>query len=197
MKVLKIFLILVLLSGILCYVYVNRKKLIALIRSFRDEKSQLIPPIRQITASEEGKAFIFYADNFQGLYETLYKASQGVISAERMKNVLTEWDIRMGNISQAPASLSQWWSTLIAGYDSSTGEELQSRAQLIFQMIQSSGIVRDEKKEFIAADDITMYYQTLEGALLTPGQKIRVESPCWFLPGNPVRIIEKGLCEIL
>lgn len=197
MKVIKIFLILVLLSGILCYVYVNRKKLIALIRSFRDEKSQLIPPIRQITASEEGKAFIFYADNFQGLYETLYKASQGVISAERMKNVLTEWDIRMGNISQAPASLSQWWSTLIAGYDSSTGEELQSRAQLIFQMIQSSGIVRDEKKEFIAADDITMYYQTLEGALLTPGQKIRVESPCWFLPGNPVRIIEKGLCEIL
>jgi len=197
MKVIKIFLILVLLSGILCYVYVNRKKLIALIRSFRDEKSQLIPPIRQITASEEGKAFIFYADNFQGLYETLYKASQGVISAERMKNVLTEWDIRMGNISQAPASLSQWWSTLIAGYDSSTGEELQSRAQLIFQMIQSSGIVRDEKKEFIAADDITMYYQTLEGSLLTPGQKIRVESPCWFLPGNPVRIIEKGLCEIL
>lgn len=197
MRVVKIFLILVLLSGIICCVYLNRKKLIALIRSFRDEKVQPKPPIRLITASEEGKAFIFYADNFQGLYETLYKASQGVISVERMKNVLTEWDIRMGNISQAPACLSQWWSTLIAGYESSTGEDLQSRARRVFQMIQSSGIVRDEKKEFIAADDITMYYQTLEGALLTPGQKVRVESPCWFLPGNPVRIIEKGLCEIL
>lgn len=147
--------------------------------------------------TEVCQAFLLYADNFQGLLETMYKASVDSISHERMKNVLMEWDIRMGNIAQSPICLRSWWATVIVGYESLTDKELQGRARSVVQMILSSGIVRDDKTEIVAVEDTGLYYQHVDGETWSVGQKLSVESPCWYLSSSPVRIIEKGYCRTL
>lgn len=143
------------------------------------------------------KAYLMYADNFQGLYEPMYKASIGAISQERVMNVLREWNIRMSRIINIPIELKGWWSTIIADIDVLPYSELQMRSREIIKMIEGCGIVRDNRSEFIADNDTNQYYQNDDCGKFVTGQKLRVETPCWYLPCNPVRIIEKGYCEIL
>lgn len=187
--------IVALLLGTAYLAYVNRKQLLRILRPQQEKK-----PKRRETGNamtEVCQAFLMYADNFQGLLETMYKASVGVISEERKRNVLREWDIRMKNIAQAPIGLKSWWSTVIADCETMSDKELLERAQQIIQIIQSCGIVRDDRSEIVAEEDTGIYYQHATGNKLISGQTLRIESPCWYLPCKPVRIIEKGYCEIL
>ena len=64
-------------------------------------------------------------------------------------------------------------------------------------MIKKCGIIRDDRKELIVREDTSMYYQQSNGVPLNIGKQIRVESPCWYLPTTPVRVLEKGYCEIV
>ena len=187
--------IVALLLGTAYLAYVNRKQLLRILRPRQEKK-----PKRRETGNamtEVCQAFLMYADNFQGLLETMYKASVGAISEERKRNVLREWDIRMKNISQIPIGLKSWWSTVIVDCETLSDKELQERAQQVVQMILSCGIVRDEQTEMVAQEDTSMYYENSDGCKLVAGQKLRIESPCWYLPGNPVRIIEKGYCGMI
>lgn len=140
--------------------------------------------------------FLMYADSFQGLYETMYQVSVGSISTERMSNALIEWDVRMSSIAHIPTPLRSWWSTIIINHDHLSNLEMQKRACNLIEMIKSSGIIRDSQNEFIAQQDTNMYYQTSDGTTWSLGQKLCIDSPCWYLPSTPVRIIEKGYCEI-
>ena len=141
------------------------------------------------------QSFLIYSDNFQGLYETMYKASIGSISFERKNNVFKEWDLRMCNIGQVPIELKSWWATIMAHCEKLTDEEIQKRAQLIVNMIFTAGIVRDGEKELIATRDTVLYYDSSDEVRWNAGQKLIVETPCWYLPSSPVRIIEKGYCK--
>ena len=143
------------------------------------------------------ESFLMFANNFQGVYEPMYKASVGGISLERMRNVLRTWDIRMGNICQPPICLRCWWATVVADSDTLAVQDLQERCQQVVQMILESGIVRDDKNEFVASTDTGVYYQELDNRKIERGQNLRVDSPCWYLPSNPIRIIEKGYCELI
>ncbi len=147
--------------------------------------------------TEVCKAFLMYANDFQGVYEPMYQASVGAISFERMRNVLKEWNIRMGNIGQPPICLKSWWLTMVADCDTLTAKELQARCQQVIQMILASGIIRDDQTEIMAKTETGMYYQKSNNISIESGQKLRIESPCWYLPSNPVRIVEKGYCEII
>lgn len=187
--------IVALLLGAAYLAYANRRRLMRLLRSQQRQK-----PMRQFKAGDAMtavcQAFLLYADNFQGLFEPMYKASLGTISRERMCNVLKEWDIRMGSIAQTPICLRSWWATVISHIDALTDKDLQGRAQIVVQMIRLCGIVRDDRTEIEVKDDTGMFYQQSEGGKMLAGQKLRIESPCWYLPGMPIRIIEKGYCGI-
>lgn len=189
--------IVALLLGTAYIAYTNRKRLLNLFVSGKNKK-----PRKQVretgnAMTEVCQAFLMFADNFQGLFETMYKASIGSISHERMRNVLQEWDIRMGNITQSPICLRSWWATIIADSDNLTDKELQGRARSVVQVILSSGIVRDDRTEIVATEDTGMYYEYADGEKWSVGKKLSVESPCWYLPSSPVRIIEKGYCKTL
>lgn len=187
--------IVVLLLGTAYWAYANRRRLKRFLKPEQNKE-----PMRKVKTSdallEVCKAFLLYADNFQGLFEPMYKASVGSISYERMSNVLKEWDIRMGSIAQTPICLRSWWTTVIANLGTLTDKELQDRAQMVVQMIRLCGIVRDDRTEIEVKDDTGMFYQQSEGGKMVAGQKVRIESPCWYLPGMPIRIIEKGYCGI-
>lgn len=189
--------IVALVLGTAYIAYANRKRLLKLLVFGKDKKPMKREKETSNAMTEVCQAFLMYADNFQGLFETMYKASIGSISHERMRNVLQEWDIRMGNIAQAPIGLRSWWATIIADSNQLTDRELQGRARNVAQMILSCGIVRDDRAEVVAAEDTGMYYQHIDGGKWNVGQKLSVESPSWYLPSNPVRIIEKGYCKIL
>lgn len=188
--------IVALVLGTAYIAYTNRKRLLNFL-SGRNEKPRKREKETSNAMKEVCQAFLMYADNFQGLFETMYKASVGSISHERTRNILREWDIRMGNITQAPIGLTSWWATVIVDDDKLTDKELQNRAQGVVQMILSCGIVRDDRTEFMAVEDTGMYYQRIDGDKWNVGQKLCVESPSWYLPSNPVRIIEKGYCRTL
>lgn len=167
-----------------------------------NQESEPEPPQKKKNNPEDamkelGRAFLRYADNFQGLYEPMYKASIGAISFERMRNVLTEWDIRIGNIGNIPISLKSWWSTVWTDNGKISDEKLQERAQEVIRMISSSGIIRDDRTELTAEADTDRFYQPSSDEKWTEGQKLRVETPCWYIQTTPVRIIEKGYCIII
>lgn len=184
--------------GCASVLYFNKERLRGLLTSLRKSKdSQATKEQSGDAINEVYKDFLMYADNFEGLYEPLYKASVGSISLERMKNLLTEWNIRMENIQGAPVGLRYWWSTIIDRKNELSYNELQTCSKKIIQMIRNCGIIRDEASEIIAQDDTNLYYQHIDDLKFETGQKLHVESPCWYLPSNPVRIIEKGFCEIL
>lgn len=142
-------------------------------------------------------AFVEYAENFSGLYETMYKASIGTISMERKRNLLTEWDLRMDNLVKAPGCLKGWWASVVIDKDSLTDEELQHCAQQILDMVLACKIVRDQRNELVADADTAQYYLCEDGSSWEVGQKLRVKSPCWYIPCSPPRILEKGYCEIV
>lgn len=189
--------IVAILCGTAFVLYRNREKLLVVFSGKRmDVSKKRRTPSLSNAMQEVCKAFLGYADNFQGLYEPLYKAARGTISQERKSNVLTEWNIRMNNISQPPIGLKSWWGTIVADWATLSDHQLQERAAQILEMIKACGIVRDDRNMLTAKSDTTLYYQNSEGKTWSVGQELVVESPCWYVQSNPVRIIEKGYCEI-
>lgn len=180
-------------------VYANRKRLQNLFGTRKNNTvngrvggNDIVDPMSGVY-----KNFILYADIFQGLYEPMFKASVGSISQERIKNVFAEWNIRMKGINNISIELRGWWSTIIDDKITLTSNELQKRAEQVVNMIENCCILRDERSELVADNNTNMYYQHVDGIMFEQGQKLRVESPCWYMPTNPVRIIEKGYCELL
>ena len=155
----------VLLGGA-CLVYANKDKLFRRFISHKPEEDK--------SSQEKGgtgvlkevcQSFIMYSDVFQGLYEPMFKASLGRLSFERMRNVLTEWDIRVKSIGNAPVSLCEWWATVVADIDVLPNKEMQARAVMTMQMIDNCGIVRDNKTDFVADDETCRYYQHVDGLI--------------------------------
>lgn len=180
-------------------VYANRKRLQNLFGTRKNNTlngrvggNDIVDPMSGVY-----KNFILYADIFQGLYEPMFKASVGSISQERIKNVFAEWNIRMKGINNISIELRGWWSTIIDDKITLASNELQKRAEQVVNMIENCCILRDERSELVADNNTNLYYQHVDGIMFEQGQKLRVESPCWYMPTNPVRIIEKGYCELL
>lgn len=180
-------------------VYANRKRLQNLFGTRKTDTvngrvggNDIVDPMSGVY-----KNFILYADIFQGLYEPMFKASVGSISQERIKNVFAEWNVRMKGIKNISIELRGWWSTIIDDKITLTSNELQKRAEQVVNMIENCCILRDERSELVADNNTNLYYQHVDGIMFEQGQKLRVESPCWYMPTNPIRIIEKGYCELL
>ena len=103
----------------------------------------------------------------------------------------------MKGIKNIPIELRGWWSTIIDEKVILNADELQKRAGQVVSMIENCGILRDEKTELVADKNTNLYYQHVDGIMFELEQRLMVESPCWYMPTNPVRIIEKGYCELI
>lgn len=196
MSALKTLFTIAVMGGSAYLAYTHRDKILELIQTIKKSrcKNPQIPEKPHAAIDEVCTAFLTYADRFEGLYEPLYKASLSSISQERMGNVLNEWRIRISSIGESiPSCLKSWWISVAE----EQGLSLQERAQKIIGMVFSCRIVRDGRKEFTAQEDITRFYQEADGKPLGKGVRLRVVSPCWYVSGDPVRILEKGFCEIL
>lgn len=193
----KAFALVIILCGVAYVVYHNRLKIRKFVRQCLKKKSQETPVLANAAMMDVCNAFIAYASNFQGVFEPMFKASQGIISKERKYNTLAEWNIRMKNINKAPACLKGWWATVVAGKETLSDEELRVRASMVMKMLITAGIVRDDRKTLEVMADTSLYYQSYDNVSWNVGQELRIESPCWYLPCSPVRILEKGYCEII
>lgn len=165
-----------------------------------DEKSdepKRIDSDKGVAGSKASLEFLMYADNFSGLYETMYKVSKGRLSDERMKNVLTQWSIRMDNIPNMPSDLKKWHAESGLIQLITSRADMQECAQKIMWLVDKSGIKRDSSIDFKAGADISLYYQDDDDKNLSAGMEVRVCSPCWYLSSEPVRIIEKGTCTTI
>lgn len=193
----KAFALVVILCGATYVVYKNRVRIRKFVKRYLDKKHAKNHIFANNAMTDVCNAFIIYASNFQGIFEPMFKASQGIISKERKYNTLVEWNIRMDNISKAPVCLTGWWATVIAGKETLSDEELQCRASMVMEMLAAAGIVRDDRQTLVTMADTSMYYQSSDNLSWTVGQELRIESPCWYIPCSPVRILEKGYCEII
>lgn len=187
----------IVLLGTVGLVYYNRERLKRILSGDLEKNPQKNPKMAMNAMGEVCETFLLFADNFQGIYEPMYQASLGKISFERKLNVLVEWDIRMNNIGKLPVTLKSWWSTIVANLSSLSSDELQQRTSSVIEMIKSCNIIRDDKTELTVSENTLLYYQRSDGGALVAGQKVRVETPCWYLNSTPVRILEKGYCETL
>lgn len=189
--------VITLLLGAAYVLYINKDKILRFVKSQKEGSTKAKEIHYTDAMTEVYKSFLVYANNFQGLFEPMYKASNGVISRERINNLFLEWDIRMDGVSSPHFSLSSWWSTIMLDLDRLSDIELYERAKSVIQMIKSCGIIRDDRQMLVASDDTNLYYQPYDGKSVKTGDKIRVVSPCWYMKTSPVRIIEKGFCETL
>lgn len=187
-----LFVIITLVLCVVILVYVGRKRIAAFLKH-KQSKNEIADEVD----IRVGQDFLACADSFEGLYEPMYNASLSSISQERMINVLREWNIRMNNNVGVTKCLTDWWSSVYSDLTGKSKDELQVIAQKVIQMIHSAGIIRDNREQFIAGSDICLFYQHVDDKSLEAGQRIRIDSPCWYIQCTPVRIIEKGYCEII
>lgn len=183
--------------GGICFLYLNRKRLVRRLSSIKGKNAGKASRNHHDAMSDVYSAFLVYADVFQGLYEPMYKASKGLVSRDRIQNVLSEWNIRMDGIPNIPIGLKGWWFTIVANQETLSYTGLQQQSQKVMQMIENCGIIRDDQSDLVAENDTSLYYQHIDGVVFEVGQKLQVESPCWYMQTSPVRIIEKGYCVIV
>lgn len=198
-------------AGAAVVIYKLKDRIKGMIKEFRDSKPVTTTPVYDVRSDEpkqtdsdgdlaDSKAspeFLMYADNFSGLYEKMCKVSEGILSDERMKNILTQWRIRMDNIPNMPSDLKKWRAESGLTQLFSSRAAMQECAQKIMRLVDKSGIKRDSRIDFKSGEDISLYYQDDDDKDLSAGMKVRVCSPCWYLPSEPVRIIEKGICTTI
>ena len=141
-------------------------------------------------------AFLPFANNFDGVYEPLFRGAHGRLRRERMLNTINQWKIRMQKPVGTSTDLNAWWKTVVENVDCLHDEALQQRMKDILEFIEQAGIVRDNHDVFIATEDTTIFYQCADEQQILSGASLQVESPCWYLHTTPPRIVEKGFCNI-
>lgn len=178
--------------GSVYYIYVNRERI-------RRKLKDLCSKHNGCDLSDQVEmgafsAFLPYANDFDGLYEPLYKGAKGLRNKERMLNTFNEWSLRMRKVCIASPELYSWWNSVVADLDALDEKALQARLGVVLDMLQKVGIVRDSRSELIADKVTSLYYLEVDDETWSTGEKLVVDSPCWYLPTTPPRIIEKGYC---
>jgi hypothetical protein len=102
--------------------------------------------------------------------------------------------LRIQKVCRTSPELNSWWNVVVANLDSLDEKAIQARMGMIADLLQNGGIVRDNRSELVADDETSLYYMEVDDEVWSVGDKLKVDSPCWYLPTTPPRIIEKGYC---
>ena len=182
----------IVVCGSAYYLYVNRKHLKKKLKGLCSEEHQFVSLCH---ADEQVfNAFLPYANEFDGLYEPLFKGAKGLRNKERMLNTINEWSLRIKKVCRTSPELNSWWDSIVAHIDTLDEKAIQARMGMITDFLQNVGIVRDSRSELIADEETSLYYMEVDDEVWSVGDKLYIDSPCWYLPTTPPRIIEKGYC---
>jgi len=182
----------IVICGSAYYLYVNRRQIKKKLKGLRSKEHYIIA-LRHAD-DQVFNAFLPYANDFDGLYEPLFKGAKGLRNKERMLNTINEWSLRIQKVCCTSPELNSWWNVVVANLDSLDEKAIQARMGMIADLLQNGGIVRDNRSELVADDETSLYYMEVDDEVWSVGDKLKVDSPCWYLPTTPPRIIEKGYC---
>jgi len=182
----------IVICGSAYYLYVNRRQIKKKLKGLRSKEHYIIA-LRHAD-DQVFNAFLPYANDFAGLYEPLFKGAKGLRNKERMLNTINEWSLRIQKVCRTSPELNSWWNVVVANLDSLDEKAIQARMGMIADLLQNGGIVRDNRSELVADDETSLYYMEVDDEVWSVGDKLKVDSPCWYLPTTPPRIIEKGYC---
>ena len=182
----------IVICGSAYYLYANRRQLKKKLKSLCSKKHDIIALSHADV--QVFNAFLPYANDFDGLYEHLFKGAKGLRNKERMLNTINEWSLRIKKVCRTSPELNGWWDVVVANLETLDEKAIQARMGMITDMLQNGGIVRDKRSELIADEETSLYYMEVDDEVWSVGDKLKVDSPCWYLPTTPPRIIEKGYC---
>lgn len=174
------------------YIYSRREQLKKKIINARQKRGKHTS-IKEAEA-EVIKAYLPHANSFDGLYEPLYKGAKGLRNKERMLNTLNEWSIRMRSVARESPELRSWWDAVVSDVNNLDVETIQTRMNVVLALLKKGGVIRDSRSELVADEDTSLYYTEADDEIWSVGDKLKVDSPCWYLLTTPPRIIEKGYC---
>lgn len=143
------------------------------------------------------KEFEPHAENFEGLFEPIVKIVNNTFSKERIVNTLEEWDIRISNLPGNNTEIKKWWENEIYNgtpFNSVSRKSLIKKTKKIQHFLLGNGVIRDNRTNFTATSDMNIYYQTNDLEDLEIGEEYTIETPCWYIPYSPDRVIEQGYC---
>lgn len=113
-----------------------------------------------------------------GTYGSLYRASELM---KRSESLLTDMYERISYID-GNEELKGFWN-----------KHRNNPAALLY-LIESAGVVRDNREYIIADKDTKKYYSVVGNEKIVPGEKYSVVDPCWT---NGDVVLEKGLIELI
>ena len=184
MFLLKLILILIVLAGIL-FVWLFRDETLSWAK---DLWSAILERIRAWFYVEpmalgnsgtdralERRQFIAVQEKFFGIYENLYLVAQA--GGDTPQCNLTDWDIRMEELSGAPDLVRLW-------------KALRGHPAEFLAFVMDCGVQRDGRKTIEAGSETRYSYFLSDGTPLEPGRTYAVLLPCWK---NGTVLLERGI----
>lgn len=148
-------------------------------------------------ASRVEREFADRADRFGGLYESLHMACTVARDADECREVLSEWEVRLTNISGE--ALQQKWRDVVREATGLSefggGEAANDEAVFLLgarwrELLSSWGMERDERTTFVLEEDEKRRYRISGDRQV--GEQLEVELPCWTYKGE---VIERGIAR--
>ena len=127
--------------------------------------------------------------HFIGLYEPIYQISIG--NMRNKTNTFGEWQLRIVNLGE-PTEFSRRFSKKFAKYENWNDDEYQKNAKYLLSIFAKAGIQRDSRTEFVADENIDLFYSTLDGRDIQPGETVHVLRGNWTLAD---KILDLGVLE--
>jgi hypothetical protein len=128
-----------------------------------------------------------HAKAFIGLYEPMRMIRDGELKLSQ--GVFADWDVRVGNIDDAPA-LARYWNEVFAGFKSWNEVVYTKMAGELLEFAKAAGIIRGEEAEVIVDRSVLQRYYAKDGVYIERGAKVKVETPYWIVGDT---VLEKGI----
>jgi len=128
-----------------------------------------------------------HAKAFIGLYEPMRMIRDGELKLSQ--GVFADWDVRVGNIDDAPA-LTRYWNDVFAGFESWNEAVYAKMASELLEFAKKAGINQGEETQVVVDRSVLQRYHAKDGVYIERGATVKVETPCW-IAGDTV--LEKGI----
>lgn len=151
----------------------------------KDEKIQ-----QEAEKNQVGLDILRNIESFGNLLEPLYMVMENKIIAKA--NIIFDWELCIKGLHNIDGLLN-YWQNNFNNYEIWSDNEYVKKAGDLINIIQLSGIKRDNRKEFIFSRKELIFYTTQnqnELYSLKDGDTAIVDKPCW---SSAERVIAKGI----
>jgi hypothetical protein len=134
---------------------------------------------QQYDRDKAKEEFIRVAEKFSGIYGALYLVASDPLADKA--DVLNDWNSRVKYLNNA-ANFQKFWA------------ENQSDLNTVIAFFKECGILRDERKSFIAEENTKYRYLVIQESRVEVGCKYEVVLPCWLMDD---KVLEKGTLKLI